>query len=419
MSIGAVQETKWFGRNNENGARKGVGILLDERATNAWRATGEAWDAVSSRIVTARLKTTRVGQRITGGSRETSNTFATVISVYAPTAKATPHVKQQFSDDLQSTVEKIPASDVMIILGDFNSRAGRREAESDLWRETLGIHGLEERNEAGEEFLEFCASNQLTMINTWFKKKETHLSTWMHPATKKYHMIDFIVMCEGQRMFCKDVKVMRGANCWSDHRVVRAKLRINSNPNKGKKSAPFDAYKLRDSAYRDRYRESLMKHLTDIPHEVDGTAESNWEIVKSCIYKAGEDIIGRERKHQPDWFLENAKSLKPLIESKNRAHNQMIRANSVASRKEFRKQQRTVKLAVDKAKEEWIKHIASEGEKEKKDGRTRWNNIRKLQMTYAGQRPSRSTAVLKEDGELKKNPAEVRSRWYRHFSNVL
>ena len=66
VSIGAVQETKWFGcnvwqadghtllhsgrslpGNNENGARKeGIGILLDERATNAWRAAGEAWDAV-------------------------------------------------------------------------------------------------------------------------------------------------------------------------------------------------------------------------------------------------------------------------------------------------------------------------------------------------------------------------------------
>ena len=53
--------------------------------------------------------------------------------------------------------------------------------------------------------MEFCASNQLTIMNTWFKKKEIHLSTWMHPATNKCHnnMIDFIVMREGQRMFCK------------------------------------------------------------------------------------------------------------------------------------------------------------------------------------------------------------------------
>ena len=141
--------------------------------------------------------------------------------------------------------------------------------------------------------------------------------------------------------------------------------------------------------------------------------------MKSCVWKAGEEILGRERKTQPDWFIENAETLKPLIESKNRAHNQIIRTNSVANRKEFRKQQKIVKSAVDKAKEEWIKRIASEGEKAKKDGRTRWDSIRKLQTADEGRRPSRSTAVLKEDGELTKNPEEARSRWYRHFSNIL
>lgn len=40
-------------------------------------------------------------------------------------------------------------------------------------------------------------------------------------------------------------------------------------------------------------------------------------------------------------------------------------------------------------------------------------------MTHAGWRPSRSTAVLKEDGELTKDAEQVRSRWYRHFSNIL
>ena len=28
--------------------KEAVGILLDERATNAWRAGGDAWEAVSS-----------------------------------------------------------------------------------------------------------------------------------------------------------------------------------------------------------------------------------------------------------------------------------------------------------------------------------------------------------------------------------
>ena len=51
--------------------REGVGIALDEKARAAWRAPGEAWEAVSSRIVTARLKLARRGQRIPCGSRET------------------------------------------------------------------------------------------------------------------------------------------------------------------------------------------------------------------------------------------------------------------------------------------------------------------------------------------------------------
>ena len=75
---------------------------------------------------------------------------------------------------------------------------GHREA----WR-------LDERNMAGEEFLQFCAVNQLTVMNTWFQKKDIYFGMWMHPATKKYHMIDLIVMRAAQRVCCLDDKVMR------------------------------------------------------------------------------------------------------------------------------------------------------------------------------------------------------------------
>ena len=46
---------------------------------------------------------------------------------------------------------------------------------------------------AGERLLEFCAVNNLTIMNTWFEKKEVHLATWKHPATKQSHMIDFVI----------------------------------------------------------------------------------------------------------------------------------------------------------------------------------------------------------------------------------
>ena len=61
-------------------------------------------------------------------------------------------------------------------------------------------------------------------MNTCFQKKEINQGTWIHTATKKCHMMDFVVMRAEQRVVCRDVLVMKGANCWTDHKLVKAKL---------------------------------------------------------------------------------------------------------------------------------------------------------------------------------------------------
>jgi len=73
---------------------------------------------------------------------------------------------------------------LLVILGDFNARVGvLKEGEKD-WGGVLGKHGLDEMNERGEELLQFCAMNQLTVMNTCFKN---NYGTWMHPGTKVDH----------------------------------------------------------------------------------------------------------------------------------------------------------------------------------------------------------------------------------------
>lgn len=53
--------------------------------------------------------------------------------------------------------------------------------------------------------------NELSIMNTWFqKKKEIHQDTWIHPATKRTYMIDFVLMKADQKVYCRDVQVMRG-----------------------------------------------------------------------------------------------------------------------------------------------------------------------------------------------------------------
>ena len=183
-----------------------------------------------------------------------------------------------------------------MVLGDFNARVGVLKSDEEEWRGVVGKHGLDERNEVGEDFLQFCALNQLTVMNTWFQKRDIYYGTWMHPATKWFHMIDLVVMRAAQRVCCKDVQVMRGANCWTDHKLVRAKLVVNlQRRHKGEKRIlPFSVHQLSTSARRDEYRCYLEKVLQDQPHCPDLSSEENWSVLKSCIVSAA------EKRKQPE-----------------------------------------------------------------------------------------------------------------------
>ena len=52
--------------------------------------------------------------------------------------------------------------------------------------------GIEERDLAGEDFLQFRQCNQLSIMNTCFQKKPIHYGTWMHPAIKLHIISDDI-----------------------------------------------------------------------------------------------------------------------------------------------------------------------------------------------------------------------------------
>ena len=133
----------------------------------------------------------------------------------------------------------------------------------------------------------------------------------MHPATKLSHMIDLVLLRMNQRFYCTDVQVMRGATCWTDHKLVRAKLKIDLPElhQREKRVLPFAVHKLNASTARDAYRRHLEGLLLDYPSRTESTPEANWETIKSCIVSAAEEEIGRGKRKQPEWFEENQEEL--------------------------------------------------------------------------------------------------------------
>ena len=77
----------------------------------------------------------------------------------------------------------------------------------------MGNHGVGNVNGASRALLTFCAVNSLTVMNTWYEKKDIYKYIWKYPGNKIWHCIDYILMRQSQRTFCWDISVIRRADC--------------------------------------------------------------------------------------------------------------------------------------------------------------------------------------------------------------
>ncbi|CAF4408867.1 unnamed protein product [Rotaria sp. Silwood2] len=196
-------------------------VCLGPEATTAWKNSGAQWEAVSSRIVTLRIECRLVP--------------ITIIAVYAPIdpsngVKNNIETCDEFYKTLQATIDKTRKSDMIMIRGDFNARVGVEQANSAGG--TVGKHAIDKQNQNGRRLVDFCLFNSFIVTNTFFPYKTVHQGTWMHPKTKQWHMLDYILVNRKFRSGVQDVRVHRGAigGIGTDHHLLRAKILLQQIP---------------------------------------------------------------------------------------------------------------------------------------------------------------------------------------------
>lgn len=344
------------------------------------------------------------------------NQYVTIFSVYAPTLVAEEAEKDHFYSILDAHLQSVHHGDKLILLGDFNARVGR---DHEIWPDVLGKHGIGKANENGIRLLTLCSEHQLIITNTCFQLKKKYKTTWKHPRSGHWHQLDHVIVRQTDRKEVLITRVMRGAECWTDHRLIRCKIRLVLRPRQRKNppAMKLNTKALEDPAARALFRSKIATDLS--AHRQPQNIPAKWDNLHSTLLNAAKDTIGLSKRRHQDWFDQNATSIHCLIEKKRKLHDAFL--NSPQSREiksQFTAIRGEVQRTLRKMENEWWKAKSCEIQ-----SYADANNIQgfyNAAKTIYGPKKHSNYPVRSADGNtLYKNNSQILSRWAEHFENLL
>ncbi|XP_021995940.1 craniofacial development protein 2-like [Helianthus annuus] len=215
VQIACLQETRWKGHRAEerngykllysgsDGAKNGVGFLVSiELHKNVIEVIRH-----NDRIMVLRLV---LGEQV-----------VTVVCAYAPQVELGEQEKKEFWDCLDVVVRAIPREEKIFIGGDFNGHIGK---DSDGFELVHGGFGFSDRNDPGRDLLDFAAAHSLGIINSFFRKRESHLITFSSGGRNT--QIDYLLMRQEDRRMWRDCKVIPRETAAAQHHLLVADIAI-------------------------------------------------------------------------------------------------------------------------------------------------------------------------------------------------
>ena len=419
IDIAAISETRVLGDSVIQEVAGGYTFFLKGKPEGDKRYHGVGF-AIRSKLV-QHLQgkfPTGVNERLMTMSLPLENSTLDIISAYAPTLAQSDETKERFYTTLSDIIKDVPSSHKLLVMGDFNARVGTDHSN---WEHVIGKHGIGRENSNGTMLLSLCSQHDLIVTNTIFQQASRHKTTWMHPGTKEWHMIDFVITRQNDVKDVHHTRAMGGSCTWSDHRLVKCKLalrpKVSQHRRRLKPVKKLNIAKLKSAESRVMLATKLQEAYSTA-NSSGPNAAALWDTFKRVTLKTAEEVLGSpERKHR-DWFDENDPLIKPLL---NQLHELHIEAIEDRSNVDLADAYRTCKQQAQKSLRDmqntWWKARATDlqAAADKRDYATFYQN---LKAVY-GPKYKASPAMKSKDGVLLTEPAQVLDRWAEHFNGVL
>ena len=116
--------------------------------------------------------------------------YLSMINVYALTMTYANEEKEAFYQVLASVVDHINLVDKLLILSDFNAWVGK---DHTTYSDVIGKFRKGNKNSNGELLLNFCTQRHLCITNMYFSQPDENYFIRMHPRSKHYQLLDYMV----------------------------------------------------------------------------------------------------------------------------------------------------------------------------------------------------------------------------------
>ena len=393
-----------------NRGEQGVGIALGEHGVAAWKEAGSVLhNDFGGRIIAIRLQLRDARGKLV---------CIFLVSAYCPIGSSDPEKWEEFLAQLDSCVARKVRGDVLLIGIDSNSSIGTMQRGENPTMTAVGPHGCKHLNPAGERFRTYLEVNGLTAATTYFKKNV--YGTWTHPRSKRLHQIDHFITSKSD--FCR----LTDAGCSkplvdSDHLAIMCKLKIKArlkkrNPAPRQKLLKLDVTVLNDKSKSAEFCNKVMEKFDNSAGDSD-----YYTRVSNSMMEAAKEVLPAKPRAQPSWFVAASEKLSKLIEERNNAMIVSFRYKTRSLTQRLRSARKNLKVAVNEAKNAWIKDKWNQLNKRHllKGTANCWQALGEIKKGLSKTAPA-AVKMMTKDDKSKCVSAEENSEVFRaHFEKLF
>ncbi|KAK3511760.1 hypothetical protein QTP70_021784 [Hemibagrus guttatus] len=292
VDILCVQETRWKGSKARSiGAgfklfyygvdskRNGVGVVLKEE------------------FVRNVLEVKRVSDRVMSLKLKIEGVMLNVVSGYAPQVGCELEEKERFWSELDEVMESIPTGERVVIGADFNGHVGEGNRGDE---EVMGKFGVKERNLEGQMVVDFAKRMDMSVVNTYFQKREEHRVTYKSGGRST--QVDYILCRRGNLKEISDCKVVVGESVARQDRMVVCRMTLMVCKKKRSEiEKKTKWWKLKKEECCEEFRQKLRQALGG-----QVVLPDDWETTAEVIRETGRKVLGvssgRRKEDKETWW---------------------------------------------------------------------------------------------------------------------